>query len=174
MEARVFVAVLARVHYVGGKKPIMESVYGARIHHRTSQIPSSKLLKTRNDQNEKKDCQCHGSCHCCCLENPAARLFMDCVLQGCSSLAIITLKRSGLSPQDWFLYRDDATVHDTISVQNFKRRKGGKMIRYLLYSQDIAPADLFLCPRAKSGLAGMSLSQDSIKTSWDGEIPIKV
>jgi hypothetical protein len=44
------------------------------------------------------------------------------------------------------------------------------MIGYLLFSQDIAPADLFLCPRAKSGLAGMSLSQESIKTGWDGVI----
>jgi hypothetical protein len=36
------------------------------------------------------------------------------------------------------------------------------------YSLDITPTNFFLFPRVKSELAGLSLSQDSFKTSWVG------
>ncbi len=43
-------------------------------------------------------------------------------MTGFKSLLIFMPKRSGLSSQDWFLYRNDATVHGAASVQDFKRR----------------------------------------------------
>jgi hypothetical protein len=47
---------------------------GTRICNRTSRIPSTKLLKMKNDQNDKKDSWHHG-CYChSCLESPAAKL----------------------------------------------------------------------------------------------------
>jgi hypothetical protein len=39
------------------------------------------------------------------------------------SLAIFTPKRSVLSAHDWFLYRDDASVHAYASVWDFKRQQ---------------------------------------------------
>jgi hypothetical protein len=36
------------------------------------------------------------------------------------------------------------------------------------YSLDITPTNFYLFPRVKSELAGLSLSQDSFKTSWVG------
>jgi hypothetical protein len=48
--------------------------------------------------------------------------------------------------------------------------KGVKMICHPPYSPDLAPADVFLCRRKKSELAGLSLSQDSFPKSWEGVI----
>jgi hypothetical protein len=74
-EVRIFVAVLAKVAKVsGGKKSLVESLYWDKnMCHRTSQIPSSKLLKTKNDQNGEKDRQCRGCCLSHCLESQAAK-----------------------------------------------------------------------------------------------------
>ncbi len=44
------------------------------------------------------------------------------------------------------------------------------MVRYPLYSPDIAPAHLFLHWRIKSELADVWLSQESSKTSWNGVV----
>ncbi len=76
-------------------------------------------------------------------------------------------KRFGLSSQDWFLYRDNAAIYGAASVQEPKGSEGVKMIRYLLCLPDIVPAELFLCWRVKSELAGVSLFQEIIKTSLD-------
>ncbi len=47
---------------------------GTRICHRTSQIPSSKLLKMKNDHNEWKKCQRHHCFHHFCIESPMVKL----------------------------------------------------------------------------------------------------
>ncbi len=44
------------------------------------------------------------------------------------------------------------------------------MVRYPLYSPDIAPVHLFLCQRMKSELADVWLYQESSKMSWDGAV----
>jgi hypothetical protein len=41
-------------------------------------------------------------------------------------------------------------------------------IPHLPYSPNIAPADFFLFPQVKSQLADLTLSQDTLKTSWEG------
>ncbi len=82
---------------------------------------------------------------------------------------IFTPKKSGLSSQEWFLYRNDAAVHVATSVQDFKGDEGMKNNKCLLYLPYITPTDLFQRRKAKSELAGMLLSQ-KIKTSWDGVI----
>jgi hypothetical protein len=72
-EVRVFVALLSRVAKVG-EKSLVESVYWDKnMSHRTSQIPSSKLLKTKNNQNGEKDCQHRGCCQSHCLESQATK-----------------------------------------------------------------------------------------------------
>ncbi len=57
------------------------------------------------------------------------------------------LKRSRLSSQDWFLFRDEVLVHSAISVQES-------------HSPNIATVDFFLFWKVKPELAGLSLSQD--------------
>jgi hypothetical protein len=46
--------------------------------------------------------------------------------------------------------------------------KSIKMTPHPPYSLDITPTNFFLFPRVKLELAGLSLSQDSFKTSWVG------
>jgi hypothetical protein len=46
--------------------------------------------------------------------------------------------------------------------------KSVKMTPHPPYSLDITPTNFFLFPRVKSELAGLSLSQDSFETSWEG------
>ncbi len=46
--------------------------------------------------------------------------------------------------------------------------KSFKMTSHPSYSLDITPMNFFLFPRVKSELAGLSLSQNSFKTSWVG------
>jgi hypothetical protein len=47
---------------------------------------------------------------------------------------------------------------------------GVKMICHLPYLPYIAPAVLFLCWRMKTKPAGISMSQESIKTSFNGVV----
>jgi hypothetical protein len=80
------------------------------------------------------------------------------------SQPIFKLKSPRLSSQDWFLYRYDFAVRTTTSVQDFKLQQRQK---------DNPPAALFcqiLPQQVVSLLAGISLSQENIKTSWDGVI----
>jgi hypothetical protein len=46
--------------------------------------------------------------------------------------------------------------------------KSIKMTPHPPYSLGITPTNFFLFPRVKSELFGLSLSQDSFKTSWVG------
>jgi hypothetical protein len=85
-----------------------------------------------------------------------------------SSLKVFPKMRPVMVYQDWFLHWDKAPVHSAVSVQDCHREKGIKTNPHLPYFPDLAPVDLFLFYKVKSALVGISLSQDSFKTTWDG------
>jgi hypothetical protein len=59
-------------------------------------------------------------------------------------------------------------VDSATSVQKSLVAKSIKMTPHPPYSLEITPMNFFLFPRVKPELAGLSLSQDSFKTSWVG------
>jgi histone-lysine N-methyltransferase SETMAR len=85
-------------------------------------------------------------------------------------LAVFKEKRPITSSQDWFLHWDNAPVHTAGEVQKYLTAKGIKTIPHPPYSPDLAPADFFLFPKLKSELAGISLAQDTFKTTWEGVV----
>ncbi len=48
--------------------------------------------------------------------------------------------------------------------------KGIQVLEHPHYLLDMALADFFLFRRAKEAMAGTTLDQDSLKTSWEGTI----
>jgi hypothetical protein len=73
-------------------------------------------------------------------------------------------KSPRLLSQDWFLYRDNTTVHTAASVQDFKWWWRGMALQ--VFSRR-GPSRFFFHQRVKSELAGILLSRDSFKTICD-------
>jgi hypothetical protein len=48
--------------------------------------------------------------------------------------------------------------------------KGEKTVPHSPYLPDLAPADFFLFSRVKEKLAGLTLTQESFKNSWEGVV----
>ena len=61
---------------------------------------------------------------------------------------------------DWFLLHDNAPSHNTTIVKQFLAQRKVTVLGHLPYSSDLAPAEYFLFPKAKSHLKGRLL--DSI------------
>ena len=51
--------------------------------------------------------------------------------------------------------------------------KGIQMIGHLLYSPELAPTGFFLFPMVKKELAGLSLTQETFKKSWEGVVRLR-
>ncbi len=114
------------------------------------------------------DHQHHDCCHCCQLERQARN--HQCSLHyKALALAIFKLEKlAGLPFQDWFLSSVNLPCLTVTSVQESPTAKGVKTITRPPYPLDIIPVDFFLFPSVKSELAGLLLSQDNFKTSWEG------
>jgi histone-lysine N-methyltransferase SETMAR len=61
-------------------------------------------------------------------------------------------------------------MHTTASVKNWLAAKGIQLLPHPPppYSPDLAPADFFLFQKVKEELAGLHLSQESLKSAWEG------
>jgi hypothetical protein len=53
---------------------------------------------------------------------------------------------------------------------DFLVAKGMKMVPHPSYSPDPALADFFLFPRVKAELAGLTLTQETFKNTWEGVV----
>jgi len=61
-------------------------------------------------------------------------------------------------------------VHTAAAEQSLITGKGVSTIRHPPYLPDLALADYFLFPTGKRELASKTLTQNTLKTSWDGVI----
>ena len=77
-------------------------------------------------------------------------------------------KRPQLVEQGWMFHWDNAPVHTAAVVQKWLSEHKIQMLEHPPYSPDLAPADYFLFPRVKELLAGRRLTQETIKTTWEG------
>ena len=73
-------------------------------------------------------------------------------------------KKDRLRNTDW----DNAPVHTAAVVQKWLADYAIQVLEHPPYSQDSVPADYFLFPRVKEMLAGRRLTQETLKTAWDG------
>jgi hypothetical protein len=76
----------------------------------------------------------------------------------------------GLSIRTGFCTGQRPSPHRCLTPGVQNNSKGIKTIHHPPYSPDITPEDLFLFLRLKLQLAGFVLSQERLKTSWDGVI----
>jgi hypothetical protein len=76
----------------------------------------------------------------------------------------------GLSKKSarWVLHWDNAPVHTAGVVKNWLAAKKIQLLPHPPYSPDLAPADFLLFRRVKEELAGLHLTQESLKTAWEG------
>jgi histone-lysine N-methyltransferase SETMAR len=79
-------------------------------------------------------------------------------------------KRPAMLQQEWFFHWDNAPVHTAAVVKNWLAANAVQMLQHPPYSPDLAPADFFLFKRVKEELAGLSLSQHTIKNIWEGVV----
>ena len=79
-------------------------------------------------------------------------------------------KRPIMAQQEWFFHWDNAPVHTAAVVKDWFAANGIRLLPHPAYSPDLAPADFFLFKRVKEELAGLTLSQDTIKKVWEGVI----
>lgn len=82
----------------------------------------------------------------------------------------INKKRPEMAKQQWFFHWDNAPVHTAAVVKNWFAAREVKLIEHPPYSPDLAPADFFLCRKVKEELAGLTLSTETLKTTWEGVI----
>ncbi len=77
-------------------------------------------------------------------------------------------KRPELAEQEWFFHWDNAPVHTAAKVQEWMAANSVQVIEHPPYSPDLAPADFFLFEKVKKELAGMTLTRETFKMTWDG------
>ena len=77
-------------------------------------------------------------------------------------------KRPHMLTRDWFFHWDNAPVHTAAIVRNWFAARDIQLLEHAPYSPDLAPADFFLFPKVKEQLSGLTLTQDSLKTTWEG------
>jgi histone-lysine N-methyltransferase SETMAR len=82
----------------------------------------------------------------------------------------LRLKRPEMVEQEWFLHWDNAPVHTAAVVQNWLAARAIQVLPHPPYSPDLAPADFFLFRKVKEELAGLTLTQESLKSAWEGVV----
>ncbi len=141
---------------------------GTRIGHRTSWIPSSKLLYMKKWPNWQRGQSAFCCYRCRCLESQTDNHQRSLHQEGSGQVpANFQAKSPRLLSQDQFLLKDDAVVHTANSVQDFKSLWRCEADPPFALFARFCPADFFLFWRVKTQLVSVSLSQESIKTSWD-------
>jgi histone-lysine N-methyltransferase SETMAR len=68
----------------------------------------------------------------------------------------------------WFFHWDNTPVHTAAIVKNWLATKEIQLLPNPPYSPDLAPADFFLFRKVKEKLASLHLTQESLKSPWEG------
>ena len=83
-------------------------------------------------------------------------------------MKILRKKRPVMVKQKWFFHWDTAPVHTAAVVRDWMAAKQILLLPHPPYLLDLAPADFFLFPKIKTQLAGLTLTQETFKKTWDG------
>jgi hypothetical protein len=86
----------------------------------------------------------------------------------CTFMKHLRKKRPEMVSQSWFFHWDNARVHAAAVVQDWLAANQVQVLEHHPYSQDLALADFFLFRRVKEELAGVWLTPESLKKSWEG------
>lgn len=76
-------------------------------------------------------------------------------------------KRPEKAAGDWFLHWDNAPVHTSAIVSDWLAARSIQVLEHPPYSPDLAPADFFYFPKMKEMLAGLTLTSESFKRTWE-------
>ena len=76
-------------------------------------------------------------------------------------------KRPETAAGEWYFHWDNAPVHTAAVVRDWLAAHNYQMIQHPPYLPDLAPADFFLFPKVKEQLAGITLTQQSFRSTWD-------
>ncbi len=77
-------------------------------------------------------------------------------------------KRPEMASREWFFHWDNALVHTPAVVQTWIAANNVQVLEHPPYLPDLAPADFFLFRRVKEELAGIRLTPETLKKTWDG------
>jgi histone-lysine N-methyltransferase SETMAR len=69
--------------------------------------------------------------------------------------------------QEWWFHWDNAPVHTAAVIQHWFAALSIQRLEHPPYSPDLAPGDFFLFKRVKEELAGQSLEEGTLKTTWE-------
>jgi histone-lysine N-methyltransferase SETMAR len=69
---------------------------------------------------------------------------------------------------NWFFHWDNAPVHTIAVVKNWLAAKQIQLLPHPPYSPELVPADFFLFRKVKEELAGLHLTQERLKSAWEG------
>jgi [histone H3]-lysine36 N-dimethyltransferase SETMAR len=79
-------------------------------------------------------------------------------------------KRATTAAGQWFLHWDNAPVHTAAVVHQWLIKHNIQVLPHPPYSPDLAPADFFLFPKVKEHLADITLTQDTLRSTWERAI----
>jgi hypothetical protein len=82
-------------------------------------------------------------------------------------LRVLKEKRLTMTARNWWLQWDNTPVHTAAVVTNWMAARRFQIIKNLLYSLDLVPADFFLFPSVKRELASKTLTQETLKKEWE-------
>jgi histone-lysine N-methyltransferase SETMAR len=77
-------------------------------------------------------------------------------------------KRPVLVEQEWWFHWDNTPVHTAAVVQEWVAAHNIQRLEHPPYSPDLALTYFFLFRRVKKKLAGRSLDEGTLKTTWEG------
>jgi hypothetical protein len=140
-----------------------------RPYQSLGQIVSSKLLKTKNSENNKMTADVVVGFAVTRLESPWVKLLTQSAPRRIRPSPWRFLSQKGLNCRPRTGFCKVTTLQSRPPPQS-RTSKGGesvKRISYLPSSPYITSADFSLCSRAESEPADVLLSQDSSETGWD-------
>jgi len=83
-------------------------------------------------------------------------------------LEVFKKKRQNLAAIGWRFHWDNAPVHSAAKVRTWFAANAVEVIEHPPYSTDLAPANFFLFPKVKEGLAGHTLAASGVKKALEG------
>jgi len=76
-------------------------------------------------------------------------------------------KRPNTVNKKWWFHWDNASSHTATAMTDWLAKHNFCMVPHPPYSPDLAPADFFLFPKAKSMLSGTRITSNSVKSDWE-------
>jgi histone-lysine N-methyltransferase SETMAR len=83
-------------------------------------------------------------------------------------MKIFRKKWPAMAEGKWFFLWENVQVHTAAVVQDWLAARQVHLIEHTPYSPDLVPSDFFLFHNLKIRLAGLTLTQQTLKNCWEG------